>query len=163
MKQTDIRQGRRVARLIDQLTRNEMEAVVISFDNPEGSGPDDCLIFVNRYEPGHPKRDENGFVSEEFRGRCIVACLLDALKARGLVEENPPDDGSNCETNLLELKDAGRRMLDRLGTLRDAIEGYYENCGTKRQSQADLVEPFRFLELEVEALAKRLAEDYDAF
>ena len=79
MKASDINQGRRLARLIDQLNRSGVEVTIC----PTTGDGTECLTLI-----GSSLEDFKWFSEQS-----VIGCFLDALKSRGLTEETPPDDG----------------------------------------------------------------------
>lgn len=92
MKPSDFENARRILKLIQQLTADELTSVEIINDNPDGSP--DCAIETSSYVGfDHPRSDENGDRVETFYGNTLLDCLIDAIKAHGLTEE-PATEGA---------------------------------------------------------------------
>lgn len=153
MKQTDIQQGRRLARLVDQLTREELTYVEIAYDNPDAEhANEECAVT---FRDGFAQLDGK-FGETVFHGSSVIDCLLQALKARDLVEE-VQFDGSEYEARLVDKADRSRRVAEAVHELLRAIE---DDDLISHRSQ---VEKLRFIALEANALREILVGESTDF
>jgi hypothetical protein len=83
MKDSDIKNARRILQLIRQLTAEELSGVEVVNDNPDFNGLPDCMIQYRYWYEGEQ--------IEDYRGQSLLDCLLQAMESNGLKEEPGPD------------------------------------------------------------------------
>ena len=144
MKESDITQGRRLARLIDQLTRG---------GHPIGLSVDEDGVYrLVSITLGNPD------CQTAFDSDSVIGCLLAAMKSRGLTEEAPPGGLLNDETQLSERAKSARSIADQVMAVLRLLSDY-SYLGVVAESR----EKLRFLQIEAENFAAEQEAEYRAF
>ena len=152
MKRSDIQQGRRLARLIDQLTRGGLSVEIFPLADVHAESLDGAAsMSISGPEPED---------YEEFQATSVIGCLLDALKSRGLTEEDSPAKAElgEWDRKLGERAKAARSIADQVMTILESVMVNHFDNGTRQ-----ILERLRFLQIEAEKFAAEQEAEYKAF